>query len=113
MWGWSDGRTIASLAAGVAGVVGAVQRSWRTPVPAIETALWKHRTFALSNVASAAHAGATPPRTRAKHTSPAVVRRPRGPRRVEPPAKNRAMNPVPSKKFLWEKIGKFRPKNKP
>ena len=52
VWGWSDPRTIASLAGGVAGIVGAVQRSWRTPVPAIETALWKHRPFALANAAS-------------------------------------------------------------
>ena len=52
VWGWSDVRTIVSLAGGVAGVVGAVQRSWRTPVPAIETGLWKHRTFALANIAS-------------------------------------------------------------
>ena len=52
VWGWGDPRTIASLAGGVAGIVGAVQRSWRTPVPAIETALWKHRPFALANAAS-------------------------------------------------------------
>jgi EmrB/QacA subfamily drug resistance transporter len=52
VWGWSDARTIASLAGGVAGTVAAIQRSWRMPVPAIETGLWKHRTFALANGAS-------------------------------------------------------------
>jgi EmrB/QacA subfamily drug resistance transporter len=52
VWGWGDARTIASLAGGVAGVVGAVQRSRGTPVPAVETALWKHRPFPQANVAS-------------------------------------------------------------
>jgi MFS family permease len=52
VWGWGDVRTIASLAGGVAGTVAAIQRSWRMPVPAIETGLWKHRTFALANGAS-------------------------------------------------------------
>lgn len=52
VWGWGDARTIASLAAGVAGTLAAVQRSWRMPVPAIETSLWKHRTFALANGSS-------------------------------------------------------------
>ena len=52
VWGWGDARTIASLAGGVAGTVAAVQRSWRMPVPAIETGLWKHRTFAWANGAS-------------------------------------------------------------
>ncbi len=52
VWGWGDARTIASLAGGVAGTVAAVQRSWRMPVPAIDTSLWKHRTFALANGAS-------------------------------------------------------------
>jgi EmrB/QacA subfamily drug resistance transporter len=52
IWGWGDPRTIACLIGGVAGGVAAVQRSWRMPVPAIETSLWKHRTFALANCAS-------------------------------------------------------------
>jgi EmrB/QacA subfamily drug resistance transporter len=52
VWGWGDPRTIVSLAGGVAGTVAAIQRSWRMPVPAIETALWKHRTFALANGSS-------------------------------------------------------------
>lgn len=52
VWGWGDARTIASLAGGVAGTMAAIQRSWRMPVPAIETGLWKHRTFALANASS-------------------------------------------------------------
>ena len=52
VWGWGDPRTIACLIGGAAGAVAAVQRSWRMPVPAIETSLWKHRTFALANGAS-------------------------------------------------------------
>ena len=52
VWGWGDARTIVSLAGGVAGTVAAIQRSWRMPVPAIDTTLWKHRTFALANGAS-------------------------------------------------------------
>jgi EmrB/QacA subfamily drug resistance transporter len=52
VWGWGDARTIACLAGGVASIVAAVQRSWRMPVPAIDTSLWKHRTFAFANVAS-------------------------------------------------------------
>jgi EmrB/QacA subfamily drug resistance transporter len=51
-WGWGDARTIAAIAGGLLAALGAVQRSWRTPVPAIETKLWKHRTFALANGAS-------------------------------------------------------------
>lgn len=51
-WGWGDGRTIAALATGIFFALGAVQRSQRLPVPAIETRLWKHRTFALANGAS-------------------------------------------------------------
>ena len=52
VWGWGDARTIVSLAAGVAGTVAAIQRSRQMPAPAIETGLWKHRTFALANGAS-------------------------------------------------------------
>jgi EmrB/QacA subfamily drug resistance transporter len=51
-WGWGDPRTIAALIGGVIGAFGAVQRSWRRPVPALETRLWKERTFALANTAS-------------------------------------------------------------
>jgi EmrB/QacA subfamily drug resistance transporter len=51
-WGWGDARTIASLTGGAFGIVGVVQRSWRLPVPAIDTSLWKHRTFAFANATS-------------------------------------------------------------
>jgi EmrB/QacA subfamily drug resistance transporter len=51
-WGWGDARTIAALAAGVTAAGVAVQRSRRAPVPAIETRLWRHRTFALANATS-------------------------------------------------------------
>jgi EmrB/QacA subfamily drug resistance transporter len=54
-WGWGNARTIAALAGGVVGVLGAVARSWRLPMPAIETGLWKHRAFALANGASFAY----------------------------------------------------------
>jgi len=51
-WGWGDPRTIVCLVAGAASAAAAVQRSRRLPAPAIETSLWKHRTFALANAAS-------------------------------------------------------------
>jgi EmrB/QacA subfamily drug resistance transporter len=51
-WGWGDAKTIAALVGGVAAALAAVQRSRRQPAPAIETKLWKHRTFALANAAS-------------------------------------------------------------
>jgi EmrB/QacA subfamily drug resistance transporter len=51
-WGWGDPRTIGALAGGVIGTFGSVQRSWRLPVPPIETKLWKHRTFAFANASS-------------------------------------------------------------
>jgi EmrB/QacA subfamily drug resistance transporter len=48
-WGWDDPRTLACLIGGAASATGAIQRSWHMPVPAIQTSLWKHRTFALAN----------------------------------------------------------------
>jgi EmrB/QacA subfamily drug resistance transporter len=51
-WGWGNWRTIAALAAGVAFTATAIQRSRHVAVPAIETRLWKQRTFALANGAS-------------------------------------------------------------
>jgi EmrB/QacA subfamily drug resistance transporter len=51
-WGWGDERTIAALAGGIVAVLAAVQRSHRRPAPAIETSLWRHRTFAWANAAS-------------------------------------------------------------
>ena len=51
-WGWGDARTIAALSGGIVAVLAAVQRSWRRPAPAIETGLWKQRTFAFANATS-------------------------------------------------------------
>jgi EmrB/QacA subfamily drug resistance transporter len=51
-WGWDDARTIAALAGGATAAGVAVRRSSRVPVPAIETRLWRHRTFALANATS-------------------------------------------------------------
>lgn len=51
-WGWGDPRTVAALVGGVAAGGMALQRSWRLPVPAIETRLWRHRTFAFANATS-------------------------------------------------------------
>jgi hypothetical protein len=51
-WGWGSTRTIACLLAGIAMALAAIQRSRRSPAPAIQTSLWKHRTFALANGAS-------------------------------------------------------------
>jgi EmrB/QacA subfamily drug resistance transporter len=51
-WGWGETRTLAALLGGVAAGGVALQRSWRVPVPAIETRLWRHRTFALANATS-------------------------------------------------------------
>ncbi len=51
-WGWDDARTIVALAGGVTATIAAVLRSRRVAAPAIETALWKHRTFAFANGAS-------------------------------------------------------------
>jgi EmrB/QacA subfamily drug resistance transporter len=51
-WGWGDARTFAALAGGVTAAAVALQRSRRAPVPAIETRLWRHRTFALANATS-------------------------------------------------------------
>ncbi len=48
-WGWDDARTILALAAGVTAPIAAVLRSRRVLVPAINTRLWKQRTFALAN----------------------------------------------------------------
>ena len=52
-WGWGDPETIGCLVAAV--IVGAVAitRSWRHERPAIETGLWKNRTYAAANVVSA------------------------------------------------------------
>ncbi|HTX12981.1 MAG TPA: DHA2 family efflux MFS transporter permease subunit [Solirubrobacteraceae bacterium] len=51
-WGFGDARTLAALVGGVTAAVAALQRSRRVPVPAIETRLWRHRTFAFANATS-------------------------------------------------------------
>ena len=51
-WGWSDGRTLAGLLGGVLAVTAAIARSRRHPAPAIETTLWRNRSFAATNIAS-------------------------------------------------------------
>ena len=51
-WGWSSAATLASLAGGVVLGAAAVYRSGRARVPAIETALWRSRTYASANVVS-------------------------------------------------------------
>jgi EmrB/QacA subfamily drug resistance transporter len=49
-WGWTDGKTLTSLAVGVLAVAYALRRSGRHPVPAVETGLLGQRTFATTNV---------------------------------------------------------------
>ncbi|HEX2130716.1 MAG TPA: DHA2 family efflux MFS transporter permease subunit [Actinophytocola sp.] len=49
-WGWTDPRTLFSLATGVLAVVAALRRSARHPVPAVDTGLFADRTFAAANV---------------------------------------------------------------
>ncbi|MDM4722817.1 DHA2 family efflux MFS transporter permease subunit [Micromonospora sp. WMMA1363] len=51
-WGWWNGRTLGCLAGGVAAVAVAVWRSTRRPVPALETGLWRNRTFLATNLVS-------------------------------------------------------------
>ncbi|MDF6043856.1 DHA2 family efflux MFS transporter permease subunit [Streptomyces sp. JH14] len=49
-WGWSSLSTAGCLILGVVAVYGAVWRSTRHPAPALETSLWRNRTFALANL---------------------------------------------------------------
>jgi EmrB/QacA subfamily drug resistance transporter len=51
-WGWSSAGTLVCLGGGALAVVAALQRSTRHPAPAIETRLWRTRSFALANLAS-------------------------------------------------------------
>ncbi|WP_393058517.1 DHA2 family efflux MFS transporter permease subunit [Streptomyces sp. LN549] len=51
-WGWGSTETIACLCVGAVAMAIAVSRSLRHPQPAMETALWRNRTFALANAAS-------------------------------------------------------------
>ncbi|MBC6460222.1 MFS transporter [Actinomadura sp. HBU206391] len=51
-WQWGDIRTVSALAGGAVAVGLALWRSTRHPTPAVETSLWRNRTFAVANVAS-------------------------------------------------------------
>jgi EmrB/QacA subfamily drug resistance transporter len=51
-WGWSDPETLSCLAGGALALALAVRRAFRHPVPAVETGLWRTRTFAVANVVS-------------------------------------------------------------
>ncbi len=51
-WGWGTVATVGSLAGGVTAVAASLARSGRVAVPAIETRLWRSRTFAVANLAS-------------------------------------------------------------
>lgn len=51
-WGVGDARTLALLAGGAVALVATLARSSDHPVPAIETALWHSRSFAVANGAS-------------------------------------------------------------
>lgn len=52
VWGWRSALTITALAAGVGLVTVALARSRSQAVPAIQTSLWRSRTFAVANVTS-------------------------------------------------------------
>jgi EmrB/QacA subfamily drug resistance transporter len=60
-WAWADARTIGALAAGALMVAAALGRSARHPVPALEISLWRNRTFAVANLASALYGAALYP----------------------------------------------------
>jgi EmrB/QacA subfamily drug resistance transporter len=51
-WGWGSPATGLCLAGGALAVTAALWRSTRQAVPAIETRLWRTRSFALANLAS-------------------------------------------------------------
>jgi EmrB/QacA subfamily drug resistance transporter len=51
-WGWNDPATLATLAAAVVAGAAALRRSSRHPSPAVETTLWRSRTYAAANVVS-------------------------------------------------------------
>ena len=51
-WGWASPETILFLAGGLLAVLAALIRSTRHARPAIETGLWRTRSFALANLAS-------------------------------------------------------------
>ena len=51
-WGWHSAQVVASLAAGAIAVTLALWRSTHHPTPAIDTRLWRTRSFAIANLAS-------------------------------------------------------------
>ena len=51
-WGWSDPRTVSTLAIAALSSIVAIRRSFRHERPAIEIGLWRSRRFAAANVAS-------------------------------------------------------------
>lgn len=51
-WHWADPRTLSSLIIGALLVAATLWRSTRHPVPAVQIALWRSRTFALANIVS-------------------------------------------------------------
>jgi len=57
-WGWDRTSTLMSLILGPALVAFVLVRSTRHAVPAIETTLWRSRTFLRSNIAATAHGAA-------------------------------------------------------
>jgi EmrB/QacA subfamily drug resistance transporter len=57
-WGWADSKTLLCLIGGPVLVAVALWRSSSHPVPAVETTLWRSRTFLLTNLASAAYGAA-------------------------------------------------------
>jgi EmrB/QacA subfamily drug resistance transporter len=57
-WGWGAVSTVASLIAGPAVVVFVLIRSTRHAVPAVETTLWRSRTFLRANIAAMTYGAA-------------------------------------------------------
>ena len=51
-WGWDSAPTLVAIAGGALGIVVAVARSRHHATPALETSLWRSRTFAAANVTS-------------------------------------------------------------
>ena len=51
-WGWASARTLGVAATGLLLLAWALRRSARQAVPAVETQLWRIRTFALANIVS-------------------------------------------------------------
>jgi EmrB/QacA subfamily drug resistance transporter len=51
-WGWTSTQTVLCLGGGALAIAAALWRSTRQAAPAIETRLWRTRSFALANLAS-------------------------------------------------------------